>query len=79
METEQAKGVEKKKSMEKMMMLDTMISKKLPVQKFCDLIGKEKMKTYQILYIKSSHLSKNMIQNYLSTKKKKLQSFLNLK
>lgn len=33
--------------------------------KFCDLIGKEKMEKYQKVYIKSSHLLKNKIQNYL--------------
>lgn len=32
--------------------------------KFCDLIGKEKMETYQKVYIKSSHLFKDKIQNY---------------
>ena len=30
--------------------------------KFCDLIGKEKMETYQKVYIKSTHLFKDKIQ-----------------
>ena len=44
--------------------------------KYCDLIGKGKMEKYQKVYIKSSHLFKNKIQNFLCLLKRSHNLFL---
>lgn len=59
----------KKWKKRKMMVLDRMASKKFLSLKFCDFTEKEKIKSNIISYVKSSHLSKKMIQNYVSTRK----------
>lgn len=60
-----------------MAVLDRMVLKRFSKSKICDLIEKKRKRSITILYITSSHLAKNKIQNLCLLRRS--HNILNLK